>query len=72
MNASILVDDAVGDANFYAGDHEAWKRYFDVATRRQLIEEDRTAWKRVVMVLLTIVIGGLCLGITGVLLSVIF
>ena len=72
MNASNLVDDAVGDTNWHAGEHEAWKKHFDAETRRQLIEDDRTAWSRVVAVLILIVIGGLGLGVTGVLLSVNF
>ena len=72
MNTSHLINDAIGDAKWYAGDHDAWKDCFDLETRRQLVEDDRIAWKYIVAILLVIVAGGLCLGTLGVLLSVFF
>ena len=44
----------------------------DADTRRQLIEDDREAWKLFVSLLLVIVIGGLCLGFFGVFMSIYF
>jgi hypothetical protein len=53
-----------------AGDSQrVFYRAFDSEARRQLIEEDRLAWRNVCGVLLMIVSGGLLLGITAVLIS---
>ena len=44
----------------------------DAETRRQLIEDDREAWKTIVSLLLVIVVGGLCLGFCGVAMCIFF
>lgn len=43
--------------------------FFGEATRRELIEEDRVAWKYVCGILFSIVFGGVLLGVFGTLLA---
>ncbi|MBI82461.1 MAG: hypothetical protein CMJ81_04630 [Planctomycetaceae bacterium] len=50
--------------------NQVWMESFDAETRRQLVEEDRDAWRTFVTLLLFIVIGGVCLGLLGVVLCV--
>lgn len=50
----------------------AWRDAFDPDTRRQLVDEDLTAGRSVVAVLVTIVAGGLLLGISAVAIIVAF
>lgn len=45
------------------------ERLFDEKTRRELIEEDRHAWKMVCGLLFSIVLGGVLLGFVGVMLA---
>jgi len=52
--------------------NQVWMESFDAETRRQLIEEDRDAWRTFVSLLLFIVIGGVCLGFLGVALCICF
>jgi len=51
------------------GDRSVFEKSFSESTRRELIEEDRVAWRNVCGVLFSIVAMGLVLGITGVLLA---
>jgi hypothetical protein len=46
-----------------------WDRLFDQKTRGELIDDDLEAGRKVCGVLITIVVGGLLLGIAAVLLS---
>ena len=59
---------AAGMESAYKG-HPVWEG-FTAETRRQLIEKDLVAWRRVCTVLLTIISCGLLLGITAVLICV--
>ena len=52
-----------------AGDLPAFKRYFSESTQRDLIEDDRIAWRDVCGILFSIVAIGVLLGITGVMLA---
>ena len=65
-------DTGTARADDHDSGNEVWSEMFDADTRRQLIEDDREAWKLVVTLLLAIVICGLCLGFFGVFLSVYF
>lgn len=49
-----------------------WRDAFDADTRRQLVDEDLHAGRNVTAVLVTIVTGGLLLGITAVAIIVAF
>ena len=49
--------------------HQLWHEAFDAHTRHDLIAEDLDAGKSVCAVLISIVVGGLLLGILAVLLS---
>jgi hypothetical protein len=46
-----------------------WNQFFDQQTRGELIEDDLDAGRSVCAVLITIVVGGLLLGIAAVLFS---
>jgi hypothetical protein len=50
-------------------DHNPWYEAFDQQTQHDLIEEDLTAGRSVCAVLISIVVGGLILGIVAVLLA---
>ena len=43
--------------------------FFSESTRRELLEEDRIAWKYVCGILFSIVVGGVLLGVFGTLLA---
>ena len=53
-------------------ENQVWMKSFDAETRRQLVEEDRDAWRTFVSLLLFIVIGGVGLGFFGVVLCICF
>jgi len=63
-NQSVPGDEIMGN--------QVWMESFDAETRRQLVEEDRDAWRAFVSLLLIIVIGGVCLGSLGVVLCLFF
>lgn len=50
-------------------EHNPWYEAFDSQTQHDLIEEDLTAGRSVCAVLISIVVGGLILGIVAVLLA---
>jgi hypothetical protein len=64
QNQDVPGDEIMGN--------QVWMESFDAETRRQLIEEDRDAWRTFVSLLLFIVIGGVCLGFLGVALCICF
>jgi hypothetical protein len=51
-------------------DHNSWNEAFDPQTRHDLIEDDLAAGRSVCAVLISIVVGGLLLGIVAVLLAI--
>ncbi len=52
-----------------ATDHSSLDQFFSEQTRRDLIEEDRVAWKCVCGILFSIVFGGVLLGVFGTILA---
>ena len=64
QNQNVPGDEIMGN--------QVWMESFDAETRRQLVEEDRDAWRTFVSLLLFIVIGGVCLGFLGVVLCICF
>ena len=64
QNKNVPGDEIMGN--------QVWMESFDAETRRQLVEEDRDAWRTFVSLLLFIVIGGVCLGFLGVALCICF
>lgn len=49
-----------------------WRDAFDTETRRKLIDEDLNAGRSVTAVLVTIVVGGLLLGVSAVAIIIAF
>ena len=64
QNQNVPGDEIMGN--------QVWMESFDAETRRQLVEEDRDAWRTFVSLLLFIVIGGVGLGFLGVVLCICF
>ncbi|NIL96686.1 MAG: hypothetical protein GTO53_04555 [Planctomycetales bacterium] len=52
-----------------AGDLSVLKQYFSESTQRDLIEDDRIAWRNVCGILFSIVAIGVLLGVSGVALA---
>lgn len=61
LPAEPLHDERVDDAN-----HPCWMRTFPYELRRSLVDQDLEAGRTVSAVLVTIVAGGLLLGLVGV------
>lgn len=53
-------------------DHTSLDKFFSEQTSRDLIEEDRVAWKYVCGILFSIVFGGVMLGVFGTMLATTF